>query len=248
VLVVYAAAHPADAALRTAGLVVLAVAMRPVGGWLSECEPAPVAGGRAERAFGVGGVSPSSSADAQFPGVPVRMGESVYGNLYLTEKRGGGGFTADDEVVLEALAAAAGVAVENAQLFEQGRVRAQWLEAAAEIRTELLTGATAEDALGLITRRALELSGSEVACVVLGPDPDTGRFRVTALRGPGEGGPEHDRAVDPVVEDPGPVVGSVVGDGGAVLVDRVGELFPGSPVLAGRSGPAAGRCCGRGRR
>jgi signal transduction histidine kinase len=186
------------------------------------------------------GFPPNHPPMRSFLGVPVRMGESVYGNLYLTEKQGGGGFTADDEVVLEALAAAAGVAVENAQLYEQGRVRAQWLEAAAEIRTELLTGATVEDALALITRRALELSASEIACVVLGPDPQTGRYRVTALCGPGEARPDHDRGVDPVVEDPGPVVGPVVVDGVPVLVDRVGELFPGSPVLAGCSGPAAG--------
>ena len=107
------------------------------------------------------GFPPNHPPMRSFLGVPVRMGESVYGNLYLTDKAGGGGFTADDEVVLQALAAAAGVAVENAQLYEQGRVRALWLEAAAEIRTELLTGATAQDALGLITRRAVELSGSE---------------------------------------------------------------------------------------
>jgi signal transduction histidine kinase len=39
----------------------------------------------------------------------------VFGNLYLTEKRGGE-FTADDEIVVRALAAAAGVAIENARL------------------------------------------------------------------------------------------------------------------------------------
>ena len=43
----------------------------------------------------------------------------MFGNLYLTEKAGGGEFTADDEVVVEALAAAAGIAVQNADLFEQ---------------------------------------------------------------------------------------------------------------------------------
>ena len=88
-----------------------------------------------------------------FLGVPVRVGDAVFGNLYLTEKVGGGEFTADDEIVVEALAAAAGIAVHNADLFEQARLRQQWLEASAEIRNELLSGASEEDALGLIAQR-----------------------------------------------------------------------------------------------
>ncbi|MDT7617893.1 MAG: hypothetical protein QOF00_5340, partial [Pseudonocardiales bacterium] len=62
-----------------------------------------------------------------FLGVPVRVRDAVFGNLYLTEKKGGGGFTAADEVVVEALAAAAGIAVQNADLFEQTRLRQRWL-------------------------------------------------------------------------------------------------------------------------
>jgi GAF domain-containing protein len=45
----------------------------------------------------------------------------VYGNLYLTEKAGGAAFDADDEAVLTALAAAAGVAIDNARLFEDSQ-------------------------------------------------------------------------------------------------------------------------------
>ena len=55
-----------------------------------------------------------------FLGVPVRVRDEVFGNLYLTDKRGGGEFTEDDEAVLIALGAAAGVAVENARLYERG--------------------------------------------------------------------------------------------------------------------------------
>jgi len=51
-----------------------------------------------------------------FLGVPVRIRDEVFGNLYLTGKRGGGEFTEDDEAVLVALGAAAAVAVENARL------------------------------------------------------------------------------------------------------------------------------------
>ena len=54
-----------------------------------------------------------------FLGVPVRIRGQVYGNLYLTEKRGGVDFTEQDESIVIALAAAAGVAIENARLYEE---------------------------------------------------------------------------------------------------------------------------------
>jgi GAF domain-containing protein len=75
-----------------------------------------------------------------FLGVPVRVREEVFGNLYLTNKRGGGEFTEDDEAVLLALGAAAGVAVENARLYEAARRSQRWIQASAEVTTELLSG------------------------------------------------------------------------------------------------------------
>jgi GAF domain-containing protein len=66
-----------------------------------------------------------------FVGVPVRVRDRVFGNLYLTEKRGGGEFTEDDEAVLTALGAAAGVAVENARLYEEARRQQHWLRASS---------------------------------------------------------------------------------------------------------------------
>ncbi|MGW5051923.1 GAF domain-containing protein [Actinokineospora sp. NPDC004072] len=113
------------------------------------------------------GFPPNHPPMRSFLGAPVRVREEVFGNLYLTEKRGGGEFTAEDEAVLRALAAAAGVAVENARLFEQGRRRQRWLEASSEVRAELLGGASAEDALVLVVRRALELSDADCVLVLL---------------------------------------------------------------------------------
>ncbi|GLZ78090.1 histidine kinase [Actinorhabdospora filicis] len=100
-----------------------------------------------------------------FIGAPVLVRGEAFGNLYLTEKRGGGEFTADDEVVLRALAAAAGVAVENARLFEQAKLRQGWLAASSEIRSELLSGASAEDALDLVASHARRLTGAD--CVLI---------------------------------------------------------------------------------
>jgi signal transduction histidine kinase len=108
-----------------------------------------------------------------FLGTPVLVRNEVFGNLYMTEKRGGGEFTADDEVVLRALAAAAGVAIENARLFERSQQRQRWLEATSEIRAELLGGATVDDALRLVGQRAMELSDSSCAMVLLASDEGT---------------------------------------------------------------------------
>ncbi|SDF40387.1 Histidine kinase-, DNA gyrase B-, and HSP90-like ATPase [Lentzea fradiae] len=113
------------------------------------------------------GFPPNHPPMHSFLGVPVRVRDEVFGNLYMTEKKGGGDFTADDEVVLQALASAAGVAVENARLFERSRMRERWLEATAEINSQLLAGATAEDALRLIVQRTVELGSASWAAVLL---------------------------------------------------------------------------------
>jgi two-component system, NarL family, sensor histidine kinase DevS len=128
------------------------------------------------------GFPPNHPPMRSFLGVPVRVRDAVFGNLYLTEKRDGGEFTPADEVVVEALAAAAGIAVQNVDLFEQTRLRQRWLEAMAEIRTELLAGVSQNDALRLIAQRALELTRSGTTVIVLGPAED-GSFTVAARRG-----------------------------------------------------------------
>ena len=110
-----------------------------------------------------------------FLGVPVRVRDEVFGRLYLTEKRNGGPFTDDDEVVVQALAAAAGIAIENAHLYEQARIRQQWQAATGEVTTELLGGTDPVEALNLIASRALELTGSKVTMLAL---PNSGRLDV----------------------------------------------------------------------
>ncbi|MEV4603369.1 GAF domain-containing sensor histidine kinase [Amycolatopsis sp. NPDC049253] len=108
-----------------------------------------------------------------FLGVPVRVRDEVFGNLYLTEKQGAEAFTDDDEAIVQALAAAAGIAIENAHLYEQTRIRQRWLGATSEVTTELLGGTDPVDALDLIASRALELTSSDVTMLVL---PGGGRL------------------------------------------------------------------------
>ena len=119
-----------------------------------------------------------------FLGVPVRVRDEVFGNLYLTNKRGGGEFTEDDEAVLTALGAAAGVAVENARLYDAARRSQRWIQASAEVTTALLSGAEPDDVLARITSQVRELSGADLAVLAL-PD-DEGR-RLTLAHADGDG-------------------------------------------------------------
>jgi signal transduction histidine kinase len=67
------------------------------------------------------GFPPNHPPMKAFLGVPVRIRDQVFGNLYLTEKIGAAEFSADDEALVEALARAAAIAIENARLH--GRIR-----------------------------------------------------------------------------------------------------------------------------
>lgn len=62
-----------------------------------------------------------------FVGVAIIVRGKVYGRLYLTEKQGSAEFSADDERLAMLLAAQAGVAIENAALYEQVRARGEEL-------------------------------------------------------------------------------------------------------------------------
>jgi len=102
-----------------------------------------------------------------FLGVPVRIRNEVYGNLYLTEKRDGGQFDEEDEAVVTALAAAAGVAIENARLYEESRRGQRWLQASAEVTRRLLSGADPGDVLDLVVQQVLDMSGADLAVLAL---------------------------------------------------------------------------------
>jgi two-component system, NarL family, sensor histidine kinase DevS len=119
-----------------------------------------------------------------FLGVPVRVRDEVFGNLYLTGKRGGSEFTEDDEAVLVALGAAAGVAVENARLYDAARRQQHWIQASAEVTTRLLSGSRPADVLAGITRQALELSGADLVVLAL-PDEEGRRLTIACAEGDG---------------------------------------------------------------
>ncbi|MFI2721943.1 GAF domain-containing protein [Streptomyces collinus] len=112
-----------------------------------------------------------------FLGVPIRVRDQVFGNLYLTEKRDGQQFDDEDESVLSTLAVAAGVAIDNARLYEESRLRERWLRASAEITHSLMSGGERGEVLALIAERAREITGAALAVVAL-PMADTDSLTV----------------------------------------------------------------------
>ncbi|WP_026120460.1 sensor histidine kinase [Nocardiopsis potens] len=122
-----------------------------------------------------------------FLGVPVRVRNEVFGNLYLTEKAGGEAFDEDDEAIVAALATAAGVAVENARLYEETRLRERWLDASNEVTTRLLTGTGTgtREVLHLIAQKARRMSEADITALAT---PEGGsRLTVRAADGFGAG-------------------------------------------------------------
>jgi two-component system, NarL family, sensor histidine kinase DevS len=109
-----------------------------------------------------------------FLGVPVRVRDVVFGNLYLTEKVGGQDFTSEDEDLAVALAAAAGVAIQNARLFEDSKRRQKWLEAGIELSSRLIMSPQPANADNhdLVAGTALKVSESAMAVVAV-PDGDS---------------------------------------------------------------------------
>ncbi|MGB7981973.1 MAG: GAF domain-containing protein [Candidatus Nanopelagicales bacterium] len=105
-----------------------------------------------------------------FLGVPVKVRGQVFGNLYLTDKRGAQGFSTADERTVTALAAAAGVAIDNARLYERSVMRERWQAAVAQMHGAVLDGADAGEVLTLGTTRAAELVNARAGIVAL-PSP-----------------------------------------------------------------------------
>jgi signal transduction histidine kinase len=102
-----------------------------------------------------------------FLGAPVRIRDEIFGNLYLTEKRDGAEFDEEDEAVLTALGAAAGVAIGNARMYEEARRQQRWLRASSEVTQRLLSDADTDEVLTMVTGEALEMSGADLVVLAL---------------------------------------------------------------------------------
>jgi signal transduction histidine kinase len=127
------------------------------------------------------GFPPGHPPMGSFLGVPVRIGEEVFGNLYLTERCAGGEFTAEDEELAIALAAAAGAAIANARRYAESEQRRRWLDASGELLPLLLSG-QAEQPHTLIAQHAAAAAGADFAALAVPREP--GQVIVAGVSGP----------------------------------------------------------------
>lgn len=157
------------------------------------------------------GVPPGHPEMRTFLGVPVRVRDDVFGHLYVTEKREGRTFSAIDRDFVAALAVAAGVAIENANLYEMQQRRERWLDAIAEINHVLLAGHPIERVLERIGAYAASLADADHARVMLAED---GRLRVVAASGD-----DADSLTGTMVPTAGTVAGDVLVSGEGAIVE-----------------------------
>jgi len=162
-----------------------------------------------------------------FLGAPVTARGHVYGNIYLTEKRGAAEFDEKDEAALVVLAAQAGIAVENARLHEEAHTRERWLEGVREISLGFLSGTPAGDVLDLVARLAKELADADLSTVaILEPAGESLVIRAAA-------GSEADEILGSSFPLTGSVSGDVARSGEPIVIDDAGtDDRIGEPMVA----------------
>ena len=177
------------------------------------------------------GFPPNHPPMRTFLGAPVKIRDEVFGNLYLTEKANGQPFSEDDEVLVQALAAAAGIAIANARLYAQSRARQAWIEAARDIATEMLSGADPTKVFALIAEKALKLADATatmVAVPVEADPPASGHAELVITETAGA-------LSIPAGEDAVMVTGTPIGD---VFSDRTPRRLNNlDPAIRGFTGP-----------
>ncbi|HLA93683.1 MAG TPA: GAF domain-containing protein, partial [Actinomycetota bacterium] len=134
-------------------------------------EPRPIRIARIAEHPASAGFPPHHPRMTSFLGAPVTARGQVFGNIYLTDKKGHQTFDEADEQALVVLAAQAGTAVENARLYEEARTRQRWLEAVREIGEAILSRAHPDEALQLVAEHAAELVGADLAIVSVPEGP-----------------------------------------------------------------------------
>src|SRR5262249_24812712 len=162
------------------------------------------------------GFPPGHPAMRSFLGVPIRIRDEIYGNLYLTEKEGGGPFDEEDETLAVALAAAAGVAVRTrrvARVSGDARKRDRGRAPTADVTRELLSGTEPTQVLTLVTEQALALSGADLVALAV---PAGDQKRLVNTHAAGEGA---DAALGLVLPVAASMSGQVLASGEPVVLE-----------------------------
>ena len=130
------------------------------------------------------GFPPGHPPMTSFLGVPIRIRDEVFGNLYLTDSTRGA-FDADDEELTKALAATAATAIDNARLYDAARTRSEWLRASATVTRRLLSADPDDevDALREIAEHAREIAHADLVTILLPDRGDSTCLRVVVAVG-----------------------------------------------------------------
>jgi two-component system, NarL family, sensor histidine kinase DevS len=123
-------------------------------------------------------------AMTRFLGAPIRVGDRVFGNLYLTEKRDGEPFTTEDEDLIVGLAAVAGSVIHNARLMSDLQWRERWRDAILDLSEMVLGGEPTDAVRERAAQRAAGLVSAPAACI-LAPAVEPGELQVLATAGDG---------------------------------------------------------------
>jgi two-component system, NarL family, sensor histidine kinase DevS len=133
------------------------------------------------------GFPPAHPPMNTFLGVPIRIRGEAYGNLYLTEKGGGREFDEVDEEAVRVLADIAGIAIDNARLYQRVESRRDELERAVvglEATTEIARAVGGETdldrVLELIAKRGRALVNARAVVILL---EDRGQLTVVTAAG-----------------------------------------------------------------
>lgn len=118
-----------------------------------------------------------------FLGAPIRIGETIFGNLYLTEKQGRGPFTEDDEQLVVALAAVAGSVISTARLYDDLQRREVWRDAVLELAAGVLAGESSGGLDERVASLAAQMLESDAALLVQRDPEVEGRVMVLAAVG-----------------------------------------------------------------
>jgi signal transduction histidine kinase len=116
-----------------------------------------------------------------FLGVPVLLRGTAYGNLYLTDKDGGGDFTEEDQGLVELLAGQAAVSIENARLYESAMRWSRQLESLMEVSSAMAGVTSVDRLLELIAERLHDLLEARLVTVALPAGPE--HVRIVAAAG-----------------------------------------------------------------
>ena len=117
------------------------------------------------------GFPPNHPPMRTFLGVPILLRGVAYGNLYLTEKAGGGPFTEEDQEIVQLLAGQAAVAIENARLYESATRWGEQLQSLTDVGNALSTEIELPKLLDLVVGRLRELIDARVVFIAR-PQPD----------------------------------------------------------------------------